>query len=97
MQNHLGVSEINVHLFLCHLVTKVVFSFFSTSFQLGRLWRRGSRKVKSDKERLSLREFSQLVRSPQGGPGPRNRGRPTDDASLRIRRLREKDTKAKKR
>ena len=46
MQNYLGVSEINVHLFLCHLVTKVVFSFFWISFQPGRLWRRGSRKVK---------------------------------------------------
>ena len=31
MQNHLGVSEINVHLFLCHLVTKNSFFFFWSS------------------------------------------------------------------
>ena len=50
---------------------------------------RRRRKVESERV-LSTGEVS------LGGPGPRNRGRPTDDASLRIRRLQEKDTKAKK-
>ena len=100
MQNYLGVSEINVHLFLCHIIPKVVFfSFFEPPFSWDDYGGEGAEKWKCEEtkiERLSLREFSQLVRSPQGGPGPRNRGRPTDDASLRIRRLQEKDTKAKK-
>ena len=75
------------------------FSFFEPPFSWDDYGGEGAEKWKCEEtkiERLSLREFSQLVRSPQGGPGPRNRGRPTDDASLRIRRLQEKDTKAKK-
>ena len=68
MQNYLGVSEINVHLFLCHIIPKVVFfSFFEPPFSWDDYGGEGAEKWKCEEtkiERLSLREFSQLVRSP---------------------------------